>query len=108
MSTDTAAALRALEIGAEVLLLGKNRVNGVYDADPRKVPEARRFTQLSYMEAISRRLEVMDSTALSLCMEHGLPIVVFDILDAGSIPRVVAGEPLGTAVRAGETVMAGS
>ncbi|MBI4498356.1 MAG: UMP kinase [Chloroflexi bacterium] len=99
-TTDTAAALRALEIGADVLLMGKNRVDGVYEADPRKVPGARRFERLTYMEAINRRLEVMDSTALSLCMEHGLPIVVFDVLAAGSIPRVVAGDPIGTLVTA--------
>ncbi len=99
-STDTAAALRALEIGADVLLMGKNRVDGVYDADPRKVPTARRFDHLTYMDAISRRLEVMDSSALSLCMEHHLPIVVFDALAPGNIARVVAGERLGTVVSA--------
>lgn len=107
-TTDTAAALRALEISADVLLMGKNRVDGVYEADPRKEPGARRFTHLSYMEAISRQLEVMDRTALSLCMDHGLPIVVFDILAEGSIPRVVAGEPIGTLVAAGETALAGA
>ena len=99
-TTDTAAALRALEIGADVLLMGKNRVDGVYDADPRKVVGARRFDRLGYMEAINRRLEVMDSTALSLCMEHRLPIIVFDAMTPGNIARVVAGEAIGTFVTA--------
>ncbi|MBI2887622.1 MAG: UMP kinase [Chloroflexi bacterium] len=97
-TTDTAAALRALEIGAEILLLGKNKVDGVYDADPRKVPSAQRFDQLTYMEVLNRRLEVMDSTALSLCMEHELPIRVFDPLTPGSIQRAVAREHIGTLV----------
>ena len=100
-TTDTAAALRALEIGAEVLLLGKNKVDGVYDADPRKIPEAKRFDRLTYLEALNRRLEVMDSTALSLCMEHKLPIVVFDPLMPGNIQRAVAREPIGTMVSEG-------
>lgn len=106
VTTDTAAALRALEIGADVLLMGKNRVDGVYDADPRKSPEARRFVQVSYMDAISRQLEVMDRTALTMCMDHGLPIVVFDIMEKGSIPRAAAGEPIGTVVTTGDTVLA--
>jgi uridylate kinase len=80
MTTDTAAALRAIEIGAEVLLMAKNKVDGVYEADPSKVPTARRFDTIDYMEAINRRLAVMDSTALSLCMENDLPIVVL-VLD---------------------------
>ena len=90
MTTDTAAALRAIEIDAEVLLMAKNRVDGVYDADPRKKPDARRFDDLTYMEALSRRLEVMDSTALSLCMENNLPIVVFDV---GSPDGIVSARP---------------
>lgn len=97
-TTDTAAALRALEIGAEILLLGKNKVDGVYDADPRKVPSAQRFEQLTYLEVLNRRLEVMDSTALSLCMEHELPIRVFDPLMPGNIQRAVAREHIGTLV----------
>ena len=107
-TTDTAAALRALEIGADVLLMGKLRVDGVYDADPRKVPGARRFDRLTYMDAISRRLAVMDSTALSLCMEHNLPIVVFDALAPGAISGVVAGEPVGTLVTADADTTAGA
>ena len=97
-SSDTAAALRALEIGAEVILMAKNRVDGVYDADPRKHPEARRYTRLAYMEAIERRLEVMDSTALSLCMDHRLPIVVFDLLNPDNLERIVRGDDVGTLI----------
>ncbi len=96
MTTDTAAALRAVEIGAEVLLMAKNRVDGVYDADPAKAPGARRFDRLTYIEAINRRLQVMDSTALTLCMENGLPIVVFALDAPRSIERAALGEPIGT------------
>ena len=98
MTTDTAAALRAIEIGAEVLLMGKNRVDGVYDSDPLKNRGARKFDKLSYEEALSRRLEVMDSTALTLCRENNLPIIVFDLLAPGGIERAAAGEPLGTLI----------
>ena len=105
-TTDTAAALRAIEIDAEVLLIAKNRVDGVYDADPRKKPDARRFTTLSYMDALSRRLEVMDSTALSLCMENELPIVVFDVGSPDGIVRAVKGDGIGTHVGSRETVLA--
>ena len=107
MTTDTAAALRAIEIGAEVLLMAKNRVDGVYDADPHTEPSARRYDRLSYMEAISRRLEVMDSTALSFCMENNLPIVVFDLGAEDAIVRAVRGEEFGTRVGDEETVLAG-
>jgi uridylate kinase len=105
MTTDTAAALRAVEIEAQVLLMSKNRVDGVYDADPVKHPEARRFTELTYMDAISRRLEVMDSTALSLCMENELPILVFDVGSPDGIVRAVRGEEIGTRVAGGQTTM---
>lgn len=98
MTTDTAAALRAIEIGAEVLLMGKHRIDGVYDADPLKNPDAKKFDRLSHIEALKLRLEVMDSTALSLCMENGLPIIVFDLQAPKSIVRAVAGEPIGTIV----------
>ena len=98
MTTDTAAALRAIEIGADVLLVAKNRVDGVYDADPRKQPDARRFSKLSYMDALSRRLQVMDSTALSLCMENDLPIVVFDIGSPNGIVDAARGAEIGTSV----------
>ena len=98
MSTDTAAALRAMEIGAEVLLMAKNKVDGVYDADPRTNPQARKFDQLSYLEALNRRLEVMDSTALSLCMDNHLPINVFDLFQENNLLRLLEGERLGTQV----------
>jgi len=106
MTTDTAAALRAVEIDADVLLMAKNKVDGVYDADPSKVASARRFQTLSYMEALSRRLEVMDSTALSLCMDNNLPIVVFDLRAPNSISRVAGGEKIGTLVAQHESALA--
>src|SRR5215216_224181 len=97
-STDTTAAQRALEIGAEAILMAKNGVDGVYDADPKKHPEARKFLRLDYLEAIQRELRVMDTTALSLCKDHDLPIIVFDLLTEGNIRREVCGEPIGTVV----------
>ncbi len=106
MTTDTAAALRAIEINAEVLLMAKNNVDGVYEADPHKVPGARKFQTISYLEALNRRLEVIDSTALALCMENGLPIVVFDLRAPDSIVRVVQGERLGTIIGPEETILA--
>ena len=106
MTTDTAAALRAIEIDAQVLLMAKNMVDGVYDADPSKVPTARRFETLSYIDAINRRLEVMDSTALSLCMENNLPIVVFDLRAPTSIERAACGEKIGTLVTEEKSVLA--
>src|SRR5205823_1318685 len=90
-STDTCAAQRALEIAAQVLLLGKNGVAGVYDADPRLHPEASRFETLRYEEVLLRGLKVADATAFSLCMDNDLPIVVFDLLSDGNIARAVAG-----------------
>ncbi len=98
MTTDTAAALRAIEIGAQVLLMAKHRVDGVYDTDPLKKPDAKRYENISYSDALKLRLEVMDVTALSLCMEHELPIVVFDLGAHQSIVRAVAGEVIGTTV----------
>ncbi|GAC1315453.1 MAG: UMP kinase [Chloroflexota bacterium] len=91
-TTDTAASLRALEIGADVLLMAKNRVDGVYDADPNRDPNARKFDHLTYMEALERRLKVMDTTALSLCMDNKLPIIVFDLTDEGNLLRLVQGD----------------
>ena len=91
-STDTTAALRALEIGAEVLLMAKNRVDGVYDADPRTSPTARKFERLGYMEALEKGLGVMDSTALSLCMDNKLPIIVFDLRNSSNLERIVRGD----------------
>ena len=104
MTTDTAAALRSLEINSKVLLMAKNRVDGVYDSDPNKNPDAKKFKSLEYIEALNLRLEVMDATALSLCMENQLPIVVFDLFTPGSLGRVLAGESLGTLVAQEETL----
>ena len=96
-TTDTAAALRALEIGAEGILMAKNGVDGVYDGDPRVDPNAEFLTELTHLEAIERGLRVMDTTALSLCMDNKLPIHVFELAD-GNIARVVAGEAVGTII----------
>jgi uridylate kinase len=98
MTTDTAAALRAIEIGAGVLLMTKNNVDGIYSADPRKDPKAKKFDKVSYLEALNMRLQVMDATALSLCLENKLPIIVFDLQATRSIERAVCGEPIGTLV----------
>ncbi|HVM00949.1 MAG TPA: UMP kinase [Egibacteraceae bacterium] len=98
-STDTAAAQRALEIGAEALLKG-TKVDGVYDRDPHVHPDASRFDSLTYFEVLSRGLGVMDATAISLCMDHDLPIIVFDLFSEGNIRRAVAGEAIGTLVHA--------
>jgi uridylate kinase len=98
MTTDTAAALRAIEIEAEVLLMTKNNVDGIYDADPNKNPNAKKFDKLTHREALNMRLEVMDVTALSLCLENKLPIIVFDLQAPRSIERVVIGDPIGTLV----------
>jgi uridylate kinase len=98
-STDTVAAQRALEIGCEVLLLGKNGVDGVYDADPRIVPDAVKFDSISYDDVLSRGLKVADGTAISLCRDNAMPIVVFQLAD-GNIARVVRGEKIGTLVSA--------
>jgi uridylate kinase len=98
-TTDTAAALRALEIHAEAILMAKHGVEGVYDADPSKVPDANFLPEITHMEAIEKGLRVMDSTALSLCMDNGLPIHVFNMADPGNIDRIVSGERVGTIVR---------
>ncbi|MFN0093340.1 MAG: UMP kinase [Dehalococcoidia bacterium] len=98
MTTDTAAALRAIEVECEALLMAKNGVDGVYDADPAKVPTAKRFDHLSHLDALQRRLQVMDSTALSLCMENNLSIVVFDVNAPDNIYQALRGEPVGTVV----------
>ena len=96
-TTDTAAALRALEIGAQAILMAKNGVEGVYDGDPRTDPDARFLPELTHLEAIERGLRVMDTTALSLCMENALPIHVFGLED-GNIGRVARGERVGTII----------
>lgn len=97
-TTDTAAALRALEIKADAVLKATN-VDGVYDRDPRKHPEAKKLAEVDYMDAISRNLGIMDLTAFTLCMDHNLPILVFNITQRGNIKRAVWGEPIGTIVR---------
>ena len=100
MTTDTAASLRAIEIGADVLLMSKNKVDGIYDADPNEHSGAKRYSSISYMDALNMRLGVMDSTALTLCMENNLPIIVFDIFDTGSLTRILDEEAVGTLVNA--------
>ena len=100
-STDTTAALRALEIGAEAILKG-TRVDGVYDSDPLVNPEAKMFPSVSYIEVLNRSLKVMDSTAISLCMDNGLPIVVFN-LKPGNIMKILSGEEVGTLVHSDST-----
>jgi uridylate kinase len=100
-STDTVAAQRALEIGCEVLLLGKSGVDGVYDADPRTHPDAVRFDTINYDEVLRRGLQVADQTAFSLCRDNSMPIIVFELAD-GNIARVVRGEKIGTLVSASD------
>lgn len=97
-TTDTAAALRAVEIGAEVILMGKNNVDGVYDDDPKLNPQATRYAVLSHQEALERNLRVMDQSALALCRENNLPIIVFDLMTPGNIERAARGDEVGTLV----------
>ena len=99
-TTDTAAALRALEIGAQGILMGKNGVDGVLDSDPRENPDARLIPELTHLEAIERCLKVMDTTALSLCMDNRVPLYVFNLDDESNIERVVRGERIGTIIAA--------
>ena len=99
-STDTTAALRANEIGADAILKA-TKVDGVYDADPRTNPDAKKFDHITYPEALQRRLQVMDSTAFSLCLDNKMPIVVFNMADSGNIKRAVMGDPVGTLVTGG-------
>lgn len=96
-STDTAAALRANEIGAEVILKA-TKVDGIYDSDPKKNPKAKKFSHITYLEALQKQLKVMDSTAFSLCMDNKMPIVVFNLFRAHNLKRVVLGEKVGTTV----------
>jgi uridylate kinase len=100
-TTDTAAALRAVEIHAEAILMAKNGVEGVYTADPREDPEAMLIPEITHMEALQRGLRVMDATALTLCMENRLPLHVFNMDDEQNIERIVSGERVGTLVKAG-------
>jgi uridylate kinase len=103
MTTDTAAALRAIEIGADVLLVAKNKVDGVYDDDPLKNPKAKRFTRLTHAKAMELQLRVMDITAFSLCRENDLPIIVFDVQQEQNIVRAIKGEQIGTLIYNGES-----
>jgi len=98
-TTDSAAALRAIEIGAD-LLLKATKVDGIYEADPKKVPEARRFDSLSYDEVLTRNLQVMDTTAFALCRDQNLPIRIYGMMQQGALMRILRGEPLGTLVHA--------
>ncbi|MEE9520930.1 MAG: UMP kinase [Dehalococcoidales bacterium] len=98
MTTDTAAALRAIEVEAEVLLMTKNNVDGIYNADPTKNRSAKKFDTLTHLEALNLRLQVMDATALSLCLENKLPIIVFDLQAPHSIERAIVGKSIGTLV----------
>lgn len=99
-STDTVSAQRALEINADAVLVAKNGVDGVYTADPKKDPKARKLEEISYQEALVQGLKVVDSTAFSLCMDNGMPMIVFGMEPAGNITRAVRGERIGTLVRA--------
>jgi uridylate kinase len=100
-TTDTAASLRALEIGAQVILKATHQVDGVYDRDPLREPGATRFERLTYLEVLRRNLKVMDSTAVSMCMDNSLPIIVFNLRKPGNIRKAVTGETIGTLVEGG-------
>jgi uridylate kinase len=101
-STDTAAALRASEIKADAILMAKNGVDGVYSADPKKDPDAKRFDTLTYMDLLEMNLQVMDSTATSLCMDNNMTIMVFNMNEKGNIVRACMGEKIGTIIKKGE------
>jgi uridylate kinase len=96
-STDTAAALRAMEIKSDVILKA-TKVDGVYDADPQKVPDAKMFSRINYLDVLSRGLKVMDTTAISMCMDNSLPIIVFNLNVPGNLKRVILGEKVGSLV----------
>ena len=102
VTTDTGAALRAIEIGADVLLMAKHNVDGVYEADPLTNPGAKKIEHLTYLQALEKRLRVMDTTALSLCMDNDLPIIVFDLFKEGNLLKLVSGESLGSVVSSPE------
>jgi uridylate kinase len=106
MTTDTTAALRAVEMNAGILLMAKNNVDGVYDSDPQKNPGATKFDSIEYIDVLNRRLEVMDSTALSLCMDNHLPIRVFDMFQPGAIRRILEGADTGTLISEALTAVA--
>lgn len=102
MTTDTPAALRALEIGADALIMAKNGVDGLYDSDPLQNKSAKKYDRLTHHEALSQRLQALDSTALSLCMDNSLPIVVFDIFKPGNLKAILSGKQIGTLIIDGE------
>jgi uridylate kinase len=99
-STDTAASLRAMEIGAQVIMKG-TKVDGIYDSDPVKNPEAKKYTEIPFLSILTQNLKVMDSTAISLCMDNRLPLIVFNLKEKGNFKRVVQGQPIGTLVTVG-------
>ena len=98
MSTDTAAALRAVEINADILIMAKNGVDGLYDSDPNKNKSAKKISQITHHEALSKRLEALDSTALTLCMDNTLPIVIFDLFKPDNLLKVISGQKVGTKI----------
>ncbi|MQF99236.1 MAG: UMP kinase [SAR202 cluster bacterium] len=98
VTTDTAAALKAVELNADLLLMSKHGVDGVYDSDPNQNPDAKKFESISYMDALNKRLQVMDATAISLCMNNELPIVVFDLLKEGNLMSILRGNKVGTEI----------
>lgn len=98
MTTDTAAALRALEISADLLMMSKNDVDGVYDSDPKKNPEAKKIDNISHLDALSRQIKALDSTALSMCMDNKVPISVFNIFNKGSLSGILGGKKIGTLI----------
>jgi len=99
-STDTAASLRAMEIGAQVIMKG-TKVDGIYDSDPVKNPEAKKYAEIPFLSILTQNLKVMDSTAISLCMDNRLPLIVFNLKEKGNFKRVVQGDPIGTLVTVG-------
>ena len=98
MSTDTAAALRAVEINADILIMAKNGVDGMYDSDPNKNKSAKKISEITHHEALSKRLEALDSTALTLCMDNALPIVIFDLFKPDNLLKVISGQKIGTKI----------
>ncbi len=102
-TTDTAAALRAMEIGADVIMKG-TKVDGIYDADPMTTPSAQRFTELPFLSVLNKNLKVMDATAITLCMDNNLPVIVFKLTTPGNIRKVLEGEPIGTIVSQNATI----
>jgi len=102
-TTDTAAALRAMEIGADVIMKG-TKVDGIYDADPMTTPTAKRFTELPFLSVLNKSLKVMDATAITLCMDNDLPIIVFDLTSSGNIRKIIQGDPIGTIVSKNATI----